>query len=96
LFGKDFKDDVKITKMEDAKEGDANIIGSSDDNGKKDSKGNPKFVEGTDEKQDNTKTTKKKKKKKKKKVQDDQVDVLDNQYEGDELAQDAPNTLNKT
>jgi hypothetical protein len=38
LFGKDFKDDVKITKMEDVKEGDANIIGSSDD-AKKDSKG---------------------------------------------------------
>ena len=51
LFGKDFKDDVKITKLEDAKEGDANIIGSSDDAGKKDSKsGDQKFIEGSDDK----------------------------------------------
>lgn len=89
LFGKDFKDDVKITKMEEGKEGD-NIIGSSDDAAKKDSKEPQKFVEGSDDKpkEGDTKTTKKKKKKKKpKKVEDDQVEVpLDNQYEGDEIA----------
>ena len=84
--------------MEDGKEGD-NIIGSSDDAGKKDSKEGQKFVEGSDDKpKEETGATKKKKKKKRvKKVQDDQVEVpLDNQYEGDDLAQEAPNTLNKT
>lgn len=73
LFGKDFKDDVKVTKMEEGKDGD-NIIGSSDDAAKKDSKEPQKFVEGSDDKpkDGDTKTTKKKKKKKKpKKVDDD-------------------------
>lgn len=84
--------------MEEVKDGD-NIIGSSDDAGKKDSKEPQKFVEGSDDKpkDPDTKTTKKKKKKKPKKLQDDQVEVpIDNQYDVDEVAQDAPNTLNKT
>ena len=88
LFGKDFKDDVKVTKMEEVKDGD-NIIGSSDDAGKKDSKEPSKFVEGSDDKpkDPDTKTTKKKKKKKPKKLQDDQVEVpIDNQYDVDEVA----------
>lgn len=75
--------------MEEIKDGDNNIIGSSDDAGKKDSKEPQKFVEGSDDKPKDgeTKTTKKKKKKKPKKLQEEPVEVpLDNQYDVDDVA----------
>jgi len=104
MFGKDFKDDIKLTKVEEVKDGDA-IIGSSDNpKGEKTDKDGTKFVEGSDDKKKVPKTegeTKKKKKKlKKKKTKGGNTEQIgiDNQYGEDEYAIEAPskNDLNKT
>lgn len=99
MFGKDFKDDIKLTKMEEVKEGDAAIIGSSDN--KNASKEAPKFVPGDDDTKKKPGVTtgenKKKKKKKLKKKKGAATDGIENQYE-DEVAMEAPSRgdLNKT
>jgi hypothetical protein len=91
LFGKGFKDDMKMTKLEEAKDADDNIIGSSDQSKKGDPKGD-KYEEVEDDlKEGETKDpatgdVKGKKKKKKKKAKKKPNDgLIDNQYEGDEL-----------
>lgn len=104
MFGKDFKDDVKLTKLEEVKDGNP-IIGSSSDNqkGEKDKDGT-KFVEGSDElnkketKNGDGEKKKKKKKLKKKKTDKNGTTGIENQYGEDEYAIEEPNdgNLNKT
>lgn len=96
MFGKDFKDEIKLTKVEEVKDADP-VIGSSDNQKEKTDK-DAKFVEGDDDKKKTPKTdgeVKKKKKKLKKKKKGQTEAGIDNQYE-DDVAIEDPGTLNKT